>query len=108
MRPDNQKTNSSDYCVTQPFNFDEWKELNERDPELFNAKRDAWVEDFISSAPIEYQNNLNKLMTKIDHVKSKTDDPMESCVYMSGMMMKSVGDLRYFLNDLKSNLKYRG
>jgi formylmethanofuran dehydrogenase subunit E-like metal-binding protein len=108
MRSDNQKANTNGYCLTKAFNFDEWKELNERDPELFDAKRDAWIEEFISAAPADYQANLNKIMQRVDAVKSKTDDPMESCLQISHMMMKSMGDLRYFLGDLKSSLQYKG
>lgn len=108
MQPGNQKANNDNYCVTQPFNFDEWKELNERDPELFDAKRDTWVDDFINASPVNYQASLKKLMKKVDHIKSQTDDPMESCVHISHMMVKSMGDLRYFLNDLESSLKFKG
>lgn len=103
MKPNQEKENFED-CLTQTFDFDEWKILNEKDPQLFEAKREAWLEDFIGSAPQAYQANLRQLMSKVDNIKAQSDSPMQSCVAISKMMVTSLNDLGYFLKDLKYSL----
>ncbi|MDH5433757.1 MAG: DUF3135 domain-containing protein [Gammaproteobacteria bacterium] len=96
-----QKNQQSDSAFNQEFNFDEWKELYEKDAEAFEALRKQWIDDFISSAPEKYQHRLKGVMFKVDAIRQCSKTPLQSCIKISEMMHNSLADLCYFSNDLK-------
>lgn len=108
MKQNSGKPTYLDEPINQVFDFDEWKNLNEKNPELFDAKRNTWIEEVIDSAPQSYQSGLRKIMSKVDQIKNQSqDDPMQSCEQISEMMVKSLADLKYFLEDLTFSLQKR-
>ena len=84
------------------FDFDEWAELNKKDPEAFEEKRVEWLTNCVIEAPQKYQKRLNGLMFHINTIRRLEKNPMQTCLKISSMMMDSLNDMRMFLNDLNA------
>jgi len=87
------------------FNFDEWLKLHSDDPVAFEEKRELWLDTVINSAPTKYQRRLHGLMFKINTIRQREKNPLQTCVKISDMMMDSLSDLGFFLGDLSYTLQ---
>ncbi len=72
------------------FNFDEWMELCEKDPENFEKNRKALIQGLIDQAPEGMQRRLNGLQWTIDTEIQLAKTPMQGCIKVYEMMMDSV------------------
>ena len=84
----------------EDFDFTEWKNLYQEDPEAFENKRQLWIDSLISSAPQEYHQRLNGLMFQINAKRDRSSNPIQACMDISKMMWTSTADLRTFLEEL--------
>lgn len=87
-----------DAQVETDFDFDDWMALHARDPEAFEARRQAWVDQVIDSAPVEYQRRLRGLMFQVDMERRRSSNPMDACLRISSLMWDKFGDLKSHLN----------
>lgn len=72
------------------FEFDEWVKLSQKDPEAFEAMREAQIKEFIEGCDQERQHRLRCLQWKIDTVREKSDSPLAACVAISDLMWDSL------------------
>jgi len=90
----------------QKFDFDEWRQLAETDPEAFEARRQQAIESLITAVPSKRQQRLRGLQWRVDMERRKASDPLLGCRKVFGMMWHSVyGDngLLQALNDLPAS-----
>jgi hypothetical protein len=71
---------------TESFDFDEWQELAIRDPEGFERRRQAVIENYLSSLPISKQRRLRGLQFRIDMERRRARSAMGACIKLSSMM----------------------
>ena len=85
------------------FDFEHWSHLASEDPEAFEARRQALIEDLINSAPRHRQPRLRGLQWRLDMVRQRSRTPLAACIRMSEMMWDSLlgeGGLRDTLESL--------
>ncbi len=70
----------------QEFDFDEWCELAQKDPEAFEAKRKAAIDEVITSASPGMEKRLRQLQWRIDMERKRCKTPMMSCMKLFDMM----------------------
>jgi len=87
------------------FDFDEWLALYRDDPIAFEEKRALWIDMIINSAPVKYQRRLHGIMFKVNTIRQREKNPIQTCMKISDMMMDSLSDLRFFLGDLSYTLQ---
>lgn len=75
---------------SEPFDFDEWKELACSDPEAFEERRKRVIEEAIAQAPQHMQPRLHALQWRIDMERARASNPLSACIRLSGMMWKAV------------------
>lgn len=83
------------------FSFDEWAQLYESDPEAFERKRAALLEETILSAPVEHRAKLRLLQIECDGIRQAMD-PMEATVAISEMMIRNLNQLKAPLTQLRA------
>ena len=86
---------------TDGIDFDEWMALYQNDPEAFEHRREALIQQTISNAPQEHQRRLNGLQFQVDMERRRSDSPLQSCMQISSMMWERFDDLRGKLNHFK-------
>lgn len=80
------------------FDFDQWRELYQLDPEEFEKRRAELIEATIADAPEEYQRRLRGLMFEVEAKRSASATPLEACMAISNMMWDKFDELRLHLN----------
>ncbi len=70
--------------------FDYWFALSKKNPEAFEARREACIEALILSAPVKQQKRLRGLQWQIDVMRQRAKNPMAACVEISGVMWEQV------------------
>jgi hypothetical protein len=70
--------------------FDYWIALSEKNPEAFEASREACIEALILSAPAQQQKRLRGLQWQIDVVRQRAKNPMAACAEISTVMWDQV------------------
>jgi hypothetical protein len=73
--------------------FDEMLALAKTDPATFEAKREEYIESFLTSVPAEKQPRLRGLQWQIDQTRQLARTPMASCIAISNMMWDSLHKL---------------
>lgn len=76
------------------FEFDEWKELFERDPELFDRYRKKLLEHQITLAPESARPRLQGLMFQMEAEALRSPTPISYSIRLSSMMMEKFEELR--------------
>jgi hypothetical protein len=84
------------------FDFNEWSELARNDPQAFEARYRALIEDTISRAPVEVQPRLRCLQWRVDMERRKHKSPLGACLSIYRMMWDSVYGERGLLDALNS------
>lgn len=75
---------------TTDFNFDEWARLAKEEPEAFESMRQKMIEDVIENVAPSVKPRMEGLQWQIDQVRSKSANPMSSCLKISQMMWENV------------------
>lgn len=88
---------ASNACKEGRFDFDEWSELARRDPEAFDSRRRAAIEDAVSRS--RDKRRLVGLQWRIDMECQRSRTPFKSCLRISDMMWKSFHELNVVLQD---------
>jgi hypothetical protein len=81
----------------EPFDFDVWSNLAQKDPEAFEAKRLEKIENLIQSAPEELRPRLRSFQWRIDMERQRCSTPLQACIRISNMMWDIVYADRGFL-----------
>ena len=76
------------------FSFDEWKDLFERDPELFERYRKQLLEQQIELAPESARPRLLGLIFQMEAEALRSPTPISYSLRLSAMMMDSFEELR--------------
>lgn len=69
-----------------PFNFDTWKELNEKSPDEFEKLRTQVMEEFMKQASPEHQRRGRGLLFQIDAARRNPNTAINNCIDIFGMM----------------------
>lgn len=88
----------------QPFNFDWWKDLAERDPAAFYVARDRVLKDLVAATP-EHEQTLRVLQDKIDQVRALAVSPIASTQGLALMMQEHLATLRAGCDKLVAELQ---
>ena len=72
------------------FEFQQWMELAQKDPEKFEKKRLELIESVINGAPESMRKRLSGLQWSIDAKLKTSKNPMDGCLTIFQMMMDSV------------------
>ena len=72
------------------INFDVMRALAASDPEAFEARRQAVIDEAIARAPERRRGRLRGLQWRIEQVRSRAANPMDACISLSGMMWEAV------------------
>ena len=83
------------------FDFDTWMQLFEENPEAFEAKRLAEIDQFMAGLNDESRERMGKLQWRIDKERERSSSPMESCLRVHNMMWDSVYGERGLLYGLE-------
>lgn len=76
--------------TTTSFNFDEWMQLAQENPEAFEEKRLNAIQDVLSTTEGQSQKRLEGLQWQIDQMRTNTENPMAACLNISKMMWENV------------------
>jgi hypothetical protein len=79
---------ANNFCFA--FDFDEWATLARTDPEAFEARRLALIEDYLGQFPSPEQQRLRGLQFRIDMERRRARTPMAACLRLSAMMWDSL------------------
>lgn len=82
------------------FDYDEWVALYNQDPEAFEARRSEWNNRIVKSAPSAYQRRLSGLLFQINMEKKRSNNSMDSCIRLSGLMWEKFHELKIELQVL--------
>jgi hypothetical protein len=72
------------------FDFDEWHQLANTDPDAFEQKRQKAIKKIIQSAPKAKQPRLRGLQWQIDQARHLSNTPLAACIKISKLMWDSV------------------
>lgn len=89
---------------TPDFDFETWAELARSDPEAFELRRKALIDQLIEAAPAHLQARLRGLQWRIDIERKRYKHPLKSCIALYAMMWESMygeGGLLEALNRLR-------
>lgn len=75
------------------FNFQEWAELAQRDPQRFEARRSRVINEAIRRVPLDRQRMLRGLQWRVDRVRELKRTPLAACMAISNMMWETFNDL---------------
>ena len=65
------------------FNFDEWLELAQKNPEKFERRRTEEIEKIIKSSPPETKKRLERLQWKVNEERRKLKNPLSSAAVIA-------------------------
>ena len=85
---------------SEPFDFNEWKELSATDPEAFEARRRKVIEAEIRLASKKQQPRLRGLQWQIDLIRRRYKHPLVSSAKLFEMMCQKVYGENGFLDAL--------
>lgn len=83
------------------FSFDEWAQLYESDPEAFERKRAALLEETIRSAPVEHRAKLRMLQIECDGIRQAMS-PMEATIEITKMASAKLQEMKTPLTQLRA------
>ena len=84
------------------IDFDEWRELAASDPEAFEARRAAVLEQVILRVPGPRRKRLRGLQWRIDQVRQQSTNPISACIRLNGMMIDTLLGENGLLSRLES------
>ncbi len=93
--------------VDSGFDFDRWRALADRDPEAFEAAREAAIAELMRQIPEERQRRLQGLQWRIDTVRSMAPNPTAAFLSLSEMMWDSFYRQQRMLKQLLGETQQR-
>lgn len=72
------------------FDFDDWARLAADDPDAFETRRRAAIEDALERVPAERRERLRRLQWRIDRTRDHAPSALSACIRLSNMMWNSV------------------
>ncbi|NNE64290.1 MAG: DUF3135 domain-containing protein [Gammaproteobacteria bacterium] len=78
----------------ESFDFDDWKDLFETDPDLFERYRKKILESQIAMAPESTRPRLQGLMFQMEAEAVRSPTPISYSLRLSAMMMDKFDELR--------------
>ncbi len=85
------------------FNFKEWSELAQTDPDRFEAKRSRVINEAIRRVPPNRQQMLRGLQWRVDRVRELKRTPLAACIAITDMMWETFSDLHQAYIGLAEN-----
>jgi len=92
----------TDLTTLFKFDFSEWSELANSDPEAFELRRQQAIEQAILAMPDNKQKRIRGLQWRIDQERRMAKSPMAACIKLSNMMWEQVLGDNGLLNSLKN------
>ncbi len=89
----------------EEFDFDEWKELAEKNPAVFEKKRRDAIDRVVEQASGKHQKRLTRLQWRIDQERRRRKTPLGACIAISRMMFDSVYGEGGFVDALHGRTK---
>ncbi len=92
------------------FNFNEWMQLAQDDPDAFEQRREAAINSLINNASSQSRKRLEGMQWQIDQVRAKSKTPLAACLQLSKMMWDKVqgeNGLVDHLNQLTGEVPYQ-
>lgn len=84
------------------FDFDQWRELADKDPAAFFAQREALLERFIATAPARLTQDLRGLQSRIDHSRAEAGTPVLAARQLMGLLGDHLGALAGHVRQLQT------
>ncbi len=75
------------------FDFKEWSELAQTDPDRFEAKRSRVINEAIRRVPTNRQRVLRGLQWRVDRIRELKHTPLAACIAITDMMWTTFGEL---------------
>ena len=91
-----------------PFDFDFWRQLAEKDPESFEKHRAQLIHSVIESSPAFLHKRLRGLQWRIDMEIRRSKNAMDSCLRINRMMMDSVYEKNGLLESIRNLMDHTG
>lgn len=85
------------------FDVTEWRALAQTDPEEFERRRMALIEELIASAPPDIQRRLRGTQFRVDMERQRASNPLSATLRISRMMWESFAEMREQLNKLANS-----
>ena len=80
------------------FDFDEWSRLARDEPEEFERRRAAAIEELIARATPQRQPPLRELQARIDRERRAADTPLAAALRLQRMLAGQLAQLRLALD----------
>lgn len=81
--------------ISIEFDFKEWSELAQSDPDRFEARRNRVINEAIRRVPADRQRMLRGLQWRVDRVRELKRTPLAACIAISNMMWDTFSDLHH-------------
>jgi uncharacterized protein DUF3135 len=76
--------------INTEFDFDEMVRLAKEDPDAYERKREAMIQEVIDNTSPEVKRRMEGLQWQIDQIRTTSANPMSSCLKISQMMWDNV------------------
>ncbi len=86
------------------FDFKEWADLYQADPEAFDARREAVLQNFVDNANPESRHSLEQTLFRIKMIRQRSKSPLQSAIESSKLMWESFGKLREEVQRLEAQI----
>lgn len=90
------------------FNFKEWSDLYQVDPEAYERRRGAVLEHFIQSADPDNRLALEQTLFKLEMIRKRAKTPLKSAIEASKLMWESFGKLQEQIEVLQTTAQPQG
>lgn len=101
MQSDNQLDSAQSYPQNfEDLSFDDWSDLHETDPELFDEFRKKLLNDLVDSAPERSKARLRGLIFQMEAEAISAKSPMAYNMRLAAMMTGMMGELSLQINRL--------
>lgn len=81
--------------ISIEFDFKEWSELAQTDPDRFEARRNRVINEAIRRVPVDRQQMLRGLQWRVDRVRELKRTPLAACIAITDMMWDAFSELHH-------------
>ena len=82
------------------FDFDEWRRLAREEPQEFERRRAAAIDELMARAAPERQSRLRELQARIDQERREAATPLAAAMRLQAMLADQLAQLRLALGRL--------
>jgi hypothetical protein len=86
------------------FDFKEWADLYQVDPDAFEQRREAVLEGYVASVDPEARQALEQTLFRIRMIRQRSKSPLQAAMESSKLMWESFGKLREQVEILEREL----